>query len=710
MTAEAPRPRIMRFGLYEADWVARELRREGVIVRLQERPFQILAILLESPGKVVTREELRQRLWPADTFVDFDASLNTSVNKLRLALLDSADNPRYIATAGRRGYRFIAPAIAVGAEPQESLAPGAAPMAKPSLRPRVLYAAAAILILALLAALALFAFLPQPAPKVLSLVQISHDGLLDPWGRLATDGARIFYLDRNGGQWTLMQVPAAGGEARPFPEPSQNLRVLDVSPDRSQLLTFPFQGRSRQLPLSLTPVVGGSTRQVSDILADDAVFATDGRRIFFSRTDGIYSCLLDGTQVQRLVALHGSATDLTWSREGERLRFTLDDPDGASSAIWEVAASGANLHKVNLNLPTAQPVCCGRWSTDGRYFFFTAMHDGLQSVWGIRDTSPSWLRRPAKPVQLTFGPDNYGDPLTGEDPRSVYVWSGSEQIGIFFYSPQSGSLRPFLPNVRALLMRLSPDGAKLAYFAGDSLWISDAAGDVRRQLASGFQVMNVIRWSPDGKRLLFQGAKDTQAAQSFIVSADGGSPARLELGDGRIEPEFSADGNFIVFSRWTTGPEAPTSASGIFLYDLKSARIEKIPGSENLVHPAPSPDGRLLAAVTNFDANPNQPTKVMLFDFASKSWKQIGAGGLVNPVQWSSDSKTFVYQDIVAEGQPAFRYSLETGRSESVLNFNALLRSGYVRCSWLGSLANGDLVMSLRRNDVNVYRLDLDLP
>jgi TolB-like protein/DNA-binding winged helix-turn-helix (wHTH) protein len=98
----------VRFGPYDADFRAGELLKNGRKIRLQEQPFQILAILLEQPGGVVTREELRQRLWPTDTFVDFDHGLNNAINKLRDALNDSADAPRFIETLPRRGYRFIA--------------------------------------------------------------------------------------------------------------------------------------------------------------------------------------------------------------------------------------------------------------------------------------------------------------------------------------------------------------------------------------------------------------------------------------------------------------------------------------------------------------------------------------------------------------------------------------------------------------------------
>jgi cholera toxin transcriptional activator len=101
--------RLARFGVFELDLSAGELRKSGVRLRLQGQPFQVLALLLERAGDVVTREELQQKLWPSDTFVDFDHSLNTAINKVREALGDSASSPRFVETLARRGYRFIAP-------------------------------------------------------------------------------------------------------------------------------------------------------------------------------------------------------------------------------------------------------------------------------------------------------------------------------------------------------------------------------------------------------------------------------------------------------------------------------------------------------------------------------------------------------------------------------------------------------------------------
>jgi cholera toxin transcriptional activator len=119
-SSQAP---LVRFGVFEVDLDAGELRRNGARIRLQEQPFQVLAALLERPGQVVTREDLRQKIWPADTFVDFDHSLNTAVNKIREALGDSASSPRFVETLARRGYRFIAPFNGVTATtPNEEVA------------------------------------------------------------------------------------------------------------------------------------------------------------------------------------------------------------------------------------------------------------------------------------------------------------------------------------------------------------------------------------------------------------------------------------------------------------------------------------------------------------------------------------------------------------------------------------------------------------
>src|SRR5712664_2239708 len=117
---------LVRFGVFEVDLRAGELFKQGIKIRLQQQPFRVLALLLEHPGEVVTREDLRQAIWPAGTFVEFDVGLDAAIHKLRSALGDSAENPRLVETLPRRGYRFIAPVDGVfGAEAAQRVRPPA---------------------------------------------------------------------------------------------------------------------------------------------------------------------------------------------------------------------------------------------------------------------------------------------------------------------------------------------------------------------------------------------------------------------------------------------------------------------------------------------------------------------------------------------------------------------------------------------------------
>src|SRR5215472_8050244 len=117
---------VVQFGIFELNRKAGELRKHGIRIRLQPKSMQILCALLERPGEIVTRDELKARLWPDDTFVDFESGLNTAVNRLRLALGDSAEHPRYVETEARAGYRFIAP---VQAQAESSLSVATQPIA-----------------------------------------------------------------------------------------------------------------------------------------------------------------------------------------------------------------------------------------------------------------------------------------------------------------------------------------------------------------------------------------------------------------------------------------------------------------------------------------------------------------------------------------------------------------------------------------------------
>jgi TolB-like protein/DNA-binding winged helix-turn-helix (wHTH) protein/Flp pilus assembly protein TadD len=184
MSSPPPPARLLRFDTFELDLRAGELHKSGVKLRLQGQPLQLLGILLQSPGNLVTREELRGQLWPADTFVDFDHSLHNAVGRIREALGDSAEIPRYIETLPRRGYRFIAPVEVVGIQEPEPSAPNEQ-ASEPSVRvgptkPRAVLAVMLLALVAMVLALWLFQTVSHrtnAAPPLRSIAVLPLDNL-----------------------------------------------------------------------------------------------------------------------------------------------------------------------------------------------------------------------------------------------------------------------------------------------------------------------------------------------------------------------------------------------------------------------------------------------------------------------------------------------------------------------------------------------------
>jgi TolB-like protein/DNA-binding winged helix-turn-helix (wHTH) protein/Tfp pilus assembly protein PilF len=233
-------PRVLRFGVFELDRRSGELRREGLRVRLQEQPLRILEALLDARGEPVTREALRQRLWPDETFVDFDSGLNRAINRLRAALGDEADNPRFIETLERRAYRFIAP---VGApEPEVALRPApAAEVSSPIPRHRrAMWLGAAFSAAALTALWIAFAPALQRRAALASGIPIRSLAVL-PLANLTGDPAQDYFSDgmtdaliTNLASWPALRVISRQsvmrykGSAKPLPEIARELGVEGV--------------------------------------------------------------------------------------------------------------------------------------------------------------------------------------------------------------------------------------------------------------------------------------------------------------------------------------------------------------------------------------------------------------------------------------------------------------------------------------------------
>src|SRR3981189_1060284 len=223
---------LYRFGVFELEAHTGELRRNGVKLKLQDQPYQVLLKLLEHAGQPVTREQLRSALWPADTFVDFETGLNTTIKRLRETLGDSAENPAFIETVPKRGYRFIAPVTAPNSESvAEKVGPERVPLS-------IILKLGAVLILAVLSvgfALRHWSTMSSVPARVLDFTQLTSDGQAKQ-GRLLSDGSRIYFSEALPIGRIVAQVSAKGGETTTIPTTVSNPRPADISPDGTELL------------------------------------------------------------------------------------------------------------------------------------------------------------------------------------------------------------------------------------------------------------------------------------------------------------------------------------------------------------------------------------------------------------------------------------------------------------------------------------------
>jgi DNA-binding winged helix-turn-helix (wHTH) protein len=338
-------PTTFRFGVFELDPRAGELRKQGMKIKLQGQPVEILVMLLQRPGEIVTREELQKKLWPADTFVDFEPGLNSAMKRLRAALDDDAETPRFIETLPRKGYRFIAPLNGDGyGIGRERPSPGPTPAG----RQRLLWPIAAGLAVILAVILSLLLSRQLPLPKITATAQLTSDGREKDL-RLATDGLRVYFSELVDGHWTAAAVSISGGQTIPIPTPFKDAVLMGLSPDLSDLLVGEG-GPLEEMPLWRVPILGGSPRRLGNITGHDASWSPDGTKIAFAKAGALYLAESDGTGPREIVHANSDpwvwVWTPNWSPDSSHIRFTFFHMAKRGAALWEIAKEGNDLHQV----------------------------------------------------------------------------------------------------------------------------------------------------------------------------------------------------------------------------------------------------------------------------------------------------------------------------------------------------------------------------
>lgn len=727
--------RVYRFGLFEADLDLGTLTRQGTPVRLQEQPFRILALLLESPGEIQTREELRKKIWPEGTYVEFDGSMNTALMKLRAALNDSADNPIFIETVPRRGYRFIAPVelcklespsitTAVRIEGQsEALERLGEPVREPQPLAQQKQAAAnrlgphwweALAILVGVTALLTFALWPRSQPKVVRVQQLTHSGQIDPWGKLVTDGSRIYFVVRDVTGWNLMQTSVEGGSIQRTPTPFDNTRIFDLSPDHSQFLIGQLTHRGEETALWLWPVQGGAPRRLGDVSAQEAVWSPTGDLIAYVEGESIELTDPRGTHTRQLARLHPAPHSLVWSPDGSRLRFTQTNLLEGTDSMWEIGVDGSALRRVLPEGQNGPHEGSGTWLAGGNYFAFSSgvdlraslAVDTQASLWIIKENRGLFHRRSRQPTQLTIGPIALDHPNAIPNSNRILAIGSHNEYQLLRIDPRSNAKTAMLAESGATDMDFSLDGQWVVYAARENgtLWKSRIDGSGKVQLTAAATGAFAPHWSPDQKQILFTGFLLDRQPRLYVVSAQGGSPQSVLPSNNKwasVSGDWRTDGRQIVLDvqEVESGREPD-----IRILDLDTGKLIKLLGSEGLIEPRWSADGRYIAAL-----NPKKK-QVYLYDCKLEKWSVLSEANFPATLHWSPSGDALYYQDVDEVEESIFRVPMATRETERVIRLGDLLSSGATRCMFTGLSPDGSVYVTVDHGDVDVYSVDLQLP
>jgi Tol biopolymer transport system component/DNA-binding winged helix-turn-helix (wHTH) protein len=570
--------KVLRFGTFEVDLRSGELRKNGLKVRLTGQPFQILVILLERPGELVTREEVQKRLWPGGTFVDFDRGLNAAINRVREALGDSAENPRFVETLPRRGYRFIGQVEGLPPASSTGPQPAANGQRNGSVRRSWKIGIAPGLVILLTAFSLLFPaiarrFLRQSQPQLLETVPLTALPGQEISPSFSPDGSQVAFgwNGENNGAGFDLYVKVIGTD-KPLRLTNHPVPWLGVkwSPDGrsiavNRLATLGTGGGG----IFLVPALGGPERKLASTIKSalwtpDAAlsWSPDGRQLAFTGhshlagySSQIFLLSLDTLERKRLGTDCGWAFGPDFSPLGDSLAYLCLRDDGDISLNLLSLRDGKNRRL----FAGAQRIQGPTWTRDGERIIFsygsgkTPFAGAGGNLWQI---IPG---RTESPDKMAFGHDGTSAIVSSSGNRLAYVQT---QInGNIWRVELDGAKvksRILVTSTREQYAPLiSPNGRKIVFASNrsgtDEIWVCDSDGSNAQQLtSSGGAATGTPRWSPDGKQIVFDSRAGGQA-NVYVIDANGGVPRKLETGTRMNSlPSWSHDGKWIYFASGLT--------------------------------------------------------------------------------------------------------------------------------------------------------------
>jgi DNA-binding winged helix-turn-helix (wHTH) protein/Tol biopolymer transport system component len=662
--------RSIQFGTFEVDLRAGELRRNGSKVKLQEQPFQVLTLLLEQPGAVVTREEIQKRLWPVDTFVDFDHSLNAAIRRLRDALGDSAENPRFVETVARRGYRFVAPVNGASAAVAAPVVPQLPETAVEPKRRRVVVSVLILLIGAIGGAIV--ANWPHPPAQIrqrrLTANPEDHPVLgaaISPDGKyLAFSDNTGFYLrETESGLVHALWLPKGFS-----PEPTA------WYPDGIRLLVTLVEAPTAPQSVWEISIVGGSPHRLIDDGRQAAV-SRDGSQIAFIRgpklAEELWVMQADGERPRRLLggprSMYGAPA---WSPDGQRIAFTNG---GYAPAKFEVTTNIGILTLSNGHQETILPSASRHalmhtetdsghlgpglvWTRDNQLIYSVSEPRPNQqdsNLWSMQLDSRGHIT--GTPVRLTATPDDVAAiSATADDKRIAYMkYSLNPDVYIAEMKADGTRLGPqdrlTLDEGRDYPFAWTPDN-KTVLFASDRdglfhVFKQRIDQSIPELLVGGNEAAMTPRLTPDNSTILYviwpKLGQDSLESQLMGVPLSGGPP--------RLVLERSGLGNMQCARLPSTlclyDTRSQTEMS-FFRFEPATGKSEELPQLKIKDEPAYaynwslSPDGKTLATAKREGVQKDPSITLSSLEDGSKRTVTAQAWAGISSIDFAADGRS----------------------------------------------------------------------